>query len=432
MKFGLIARVTLCVLIGAWASQSQAEATNPEDFESFDLTVDFPPPETNGWNPTEAVDGWVTFGEVGAQGRPGNFFSIANGSLSSNTSQVLLIDSAVAESPGENMTAKWSASVADSAGAVTKTTLEWFPAGLFVGDQHRIGMFRSGGQGFSTWGVIVNFGNGFYGPLEPAPSAVFFVNSLDDGVPPDGCCDNREVIPGTNVYDPSMEQWWRLEVEEDNVLNTSRARAYIINDTTNRPIPGDEEGWTSPLLHEQNGLNNLDYVLPGGNISTFTNGRVEWDNFSIVSVGAPALLCDLNASNDCDAVDIDLMAAAVRDGTVDSKFNVDGLGNPNIPNDDDYEFLVTDSTMFSTGFGDADLNKIVNFNDFVSLSNSFGTTGTGWATGNFNTDTTTNFKDFVRLSNNFGQSFGAGSNVPEPAAIGVLGVLAVAVLRKRR
>ena len=58
-------------------------------------------------------------------------------------------------------------------------------------------------------------------------------------------------------------------------------------------------------------------------------------------------------------------------------------------------------------------------------------TGTGWATGNFNTDDITNFADFVALSNNFGMNFASGSDVPEPAAIGLLGVLATALLRKR-
>ena len=74
---------------------------------------------------------------------------------------------------------------------------------------------------------------------------------------------------------------------------------------------------------------------------------------------------------------------------------------------------------------------IVNFNDFVALSNNFGMSPTGWAQGNGNTDDNTNFNDFVRVSNNFGTSFASGS-VPEPAAGALLAVAALGVARRCR
>lgn len=140
--------------------------------------------------------------------------------------------------------------------------------------------------------------------------------------------------------------------------------------------------------------------------------------------------CDFNSNSLCDQVDIDLIAAAVRNMTSDSEFNVDGLGDPDIPDNNDFDFYITDDSMIGTGHGDADINFLVNFADFVSLSNNFGTSGTGWATGNFNTDDISNFNDFVLLSNNFGLSFASG-NVPEPAAIGAMGMLTLVLLRKR-
>ena len=142
--------------------------------------------------------------------------------------------------------------------------------------------------------------------------------------------------------------------------------------------------------------------------------------------------CDFNSDEDCNATDINLLAAAVRNGTSDSKFNVDGQGDPNIPDDSDFAFYITDETMLSTGFGDGDLNMIVNFNDFVQLSNNFDMTGTGWSEGNFNTDDNTNFNDFVALSNNFGESFAAGgADVPEPT-VGTLLILSVLAALRRR
>ena len=69
--------------------------------------------------------------------------------------------------------------------------------------------------------------------------------------------------------------------------------------------------------------------------------------------------------------------------------------------------------MLGTRFGDADLNHIINFEDFVALTNSFGLPG-GWANGNFNLDFISNFEDFALLLNNFGSVF---INVPEPVSL---------------
>ena len=168
-------------------------------------------------------------------------------------------------------------------------------------------------------------------------------------------------------------------------------------------------------------------------ISTIHFGTTSSFNvaLSIDAIPGPAAPCDLTGDTVCDDADIDLLATAVRNGTSDPKFNVDGIGG-DVPDDADFDFYITDDSMIGTGHGDADLNLIVNFVDFVSLSNDFGATGTGWARGNFNTDDNTNFNDFVALSNNFGTSFVSdGNNVPEPAAIGALGMLTLVLLRKR-
>ena len=175
-------------------------------------------------------------------------------------------------------------------------------------------------------------------------------------------------------------------------------------------------------------------VISVGNVSS-TPGfqNMFMDNFSIGAFVPPTLgmACDFNSDTECNDVDIDLLAAAVRNNTIDSKFNVDGIGG-DIPDDDDFAFYITDDSMLSTGFGDGNLDMIVNFVDFVQLSNAFGMSGSGWGEGNYNTDNNTNFNDFVLLSNNFGTSFASGSNVPEPAAISALGVLTLVWLRKRR
>lgn len=62
--------------------------------------------------------------------------------------------------------------------------------------------------------------------------------------------------------------------------------------------------------------------------------------------------------------------------------------------------------------GDANLDGLVNFSDFLTLSSHFGTNG-GWVDGDFDRDGAVQFPDFLLLSANFGQS-SATRSVPEP------------------
>jgi hypothetical protein len=54
--------------------------------------------------------------------------------------------------------------------------------------------------------------------------------------------------------------------------------------------------------------------------------------------------------------------------------------------------------------GDANGDGVVNFADFVNLSNHYGQFG-GWSEGDFNGDWTVNFADFVAMSNHYGMTF---------------------------
>jgi fibronectin-binding autotransporter adhesin len=102
--------------------------------------------------------------------------------------------------------------------------------------------------------------------------------------------------------------------------------------------------------------------------------------------------------------------------------------------------------------GDANDDGVVNFADFVRLSNNYGDVDAGWFGGDFNGDGVTNFADFVRLSNNYGGLMGGGSivvssdemaalsafgaaaadAVPEPASLALLGIGAAALLTRKR
>ena len=91
--------------------------------------------------------------------------------------------------------------------------------------------------------------------------------------------------------------------------------------------------------------------------------------------------------------------------------------------------------ILGTVHGDADLNRTINFQDFVLLSTNFSAIESGWAQGNFNLDSRTDFMDFVILANNYGTDLSSGvsvqETVPEPASL-VLLSLAVGFVAKRR
>lgn len=133
----------------------------------------------------------------------------------------------------------------------------------------------------------------------------------------------------------------------------------------------------------------------------------------------------LNGDHVFDVRDIDDLTAAI--GSADTRFDLDDDGLVGLS---DRQILVGD--IFRTVAGDADLDKDVDFADFLAVSNGFGQAA-GWSGGDFDGDGVTQFADFLLLSTNFGGSEVAA--VPEPSA-GSLAILAGGALllldRERR
>lgn len=105
------------------------------------------------------------------------------------------------------------------------------------------------------------------------------------------------------------------------------------------------------------------------------------------------------------AADLDLLKQSV--GSADLRFDLNGDAGVDLT---DHEFWVTD--VFETLLGDANLDKRVDFADFLLVSQNFGQDG-DWADGNFDGLGGVDFSDFLYVSNNFGESAAAVA-VPEP------------------
>jgi MYXO-CTERM domain-containing protein len=86
--------------------------------------------------------------------------------------------------------------------------------------------------------------------------------------------------------------------------------------------------------------------------------------------------------------------------------------------------------LFTPGIpGDADLDTVVDFDDYQTLERNFGT-GTTWGQGDFNLDGNVDFSDYQILERNFGQQL-LDAAAPEPGGLALL-LVGGLVLRRRR
>ncbi len=149
-----------------------------------------------------------------------------------------------------------------------------------------------------------------------------------------------------------------------------------------------------------------------------------------------AALGDFNADTFLDALDIDLLTAAIAAASVDPKFDVD---SSTVLDAADLTYWV--ETIKSTYYGDADLDGDVDNVDLTALAlNWLGvSTPYGWAGANFNghIDGLVNNVDLTAIALNW--QYGVPPeppaepvSAPEPATIGLLVLGLAAVICKRK
>lgn len=144
---------------------------------------------------------------------------------------------------------------------------------------------------------------------------------------------------------------------------------------------------------------------------------------------------DLNADGKCDAADIDLLADAVRKGSLEDRFDVNASGHLD---DADRVFYVEE--VKHTYIGDSNLDGQFNTSDFVAVFQvgeyeDDEQQNSGWADGDWNGDAEFNTADFVAAFQSGGFELGPRAAqvaaVPEPSLAGWAALLVAALSRRR-
>ena len=190
------------------------------------------------------------------------------------------------------------------------------------------------------------------------------------------------------------------DVEGANGQDT-HAMLWVVEDDPRSPFGGGENVWIVPL------------------------------QLSSETAGVPG---DVDGDGDVDDADIDAVAAAVKNGQADAKFDINGDGSVSA---DDHKSLVKD--ILNTWIGDANLDKVFDTTDLITIfqAGKFEVDEmAGWSEGDFNGDMRFGTGDLIVSFQDGGFEKGpraaTAAAVPEPASLAMLLGLGGLMLTRRR
>ncbi len=136
--------------------------------------------------------------------------------------------------------------------------------------------------------------------------------------------------------------------------------------------------------------------------------------------GPDSLTCDFDSSGTCDGADINALSAVSAAMSNDPLYDLNG---DNVVNDADVGVWLVEggaanpATTGGNPFlrGDANLDGIVDGQDFIEWNSHKFSSDTAWTGGNFNGDAITDGQDFIAWNSHKFMSSSSSSFVPEPA-----------------
>ena len=203
-------------------------------------------------------------------------------------------------------------------------------------------------------------------------------------------------------------------------------------------LSGSTGAWTSAL-----DLGGNDLIVKGGNLSTLTN-QAKQGFASGTWQGSGGILSAAAAANSAHLTAIGVIQNSATGAASGAALYSTFDGNSSTS---------ADVLVKYTYYGDANLNGKVDASDYSRIDNGYLTHLTGWYNGDFNYDGVVNGSDYTLIDNAFNTQGAqlsdsiaadpsaviaaeiaspAGSSVPEPATLGLLGISAAFGLLGRR
>lgn len=323
----------------------------------------------------------------------------------------------------------------DSDQAYTSATGTSFSAPVVTGIsalliQHYENLFGDRPLSSTTKGILLhtaldagNVGPDYrfgWGVADAAAAADLLISASDDGagdsvvvqeityegeeiavtVSSDGSGPLKATIVWTDPQGPEHSDGVDID---DSVLVNDLDLSIIGPNGTALPWTLDPNDPSLPAVRTaENHVDNVEQVLIDAPIAGDYQVRISHSgetSTQAVSLIVSSVSGDFDASGIVDDADIDLLLREIHAGGDGLLFDLTGdLSVDSL----DADTLIND--ILGTQYGDTNLDRKVDFADFVILSNHFDSVAEnrGWSTADFTGDGMSGFDDFVILSNNFG------------------------------